>query len=438
MNTPQIKIITEGFRAIDKAEIIIDGVTVVAGENGSGKSTISKLLYYLYKTASNYEALIARDLNFRLRNIERFLEIALSDLHSFSRERNTREEFQEIRDLRSRMETVDETEMFKWIGFIEKLENNYQSQLSLFKDDLPKRYGSRLKFIVKDILSENKMEDDGVSLPFQKIILLVKKFFEDSLEKIKSRPTSLFINELQQLYSEGSLPKTFEVYEFDEQIVSLTKKSLSIPYLIQNAIYIDTPMAMNIEFSDNDYWDDLNELLLKKSKQLGPTNLSNTIKNEILSGEVSLNESTPSKNDFTFKRNDGSVFQLLECATGVKAFGMIQLLLKNGAINSKTLLIIDEPESHLHPQWVIEYARLIVLLNKEVGVKFFIASHNPDMVSAIKHIASKEGIINNVNFYLAEKNANSYTYSYKNLENNIEPIFESFNIALDRINLYAS
>ena len=55
MTTPQIRIKTEGFRAIGKADIIINGITVVAGENGCGKSTISKLLYYLYKTASNYD-----------------------------------------------------------------------------------------------------------------------------------------------------------------------------------------------------------------------------------------------------------------------------------------------------------------------------------------------------------------------------------------------
>jgi predicted ATPase len=140
--------------------------------------------------------------------------------------------------------------------------------------------------------------------------------------------------------------------------------------------------------------------------------------------------------EFKFKRVDGAVFNLLDVATGIKAFSILQLLLKNGHLNEKTLLIIDEPESNLHPQWIIEYARVIVLLNKALGVKFFIASHNPDMVSAIRYISEKEGVLKNVNFYLANKQENTFVYNYHYLDKNIDPIFESFNIAINRINQY--
>ena len=140
--------------------------------------------------------------------------------------------------------------------------------------------------------------------------------------------------------------------------------------------------------------------------------------------------------DFKFKRVDGAVFNLLDVATGIKAFSILQLLLKNGKLNEKTLLIIDEPESNLHPQWIIEYARIIVLLNKNLGVKFFLASHNPDMVSAIRYISEKEGVLTNVNFYLAKKENNKFVYNYEFLDKNIDPIFESFNIAINRINEY--
>jgi hypothetical protein len=76
-------------------------------------------------------------------------------------------------------------------------------------------------------------------------------------------------------------------------------------------------------------------------------------------------------------------------------------------------------------------------MNKTIGTKIFIASHNPDMVSALKFISEKQQTEGNLNFYLAEKNTD-FNYNYKSLGVDIEPIFESFNIAIDRINQYGS
>ncbi|MBR2199750.1 MAG: AAA family ATPase [Bacteroidales bacterium] len=100
------------------------------------------------------------------------------------------------------------------------------------------------------------------------------------------------------------------------------------------------------------------------------------------------------------------------------------------------MLILDEPESHLHPQWIVEYANLIVLLQKQLGTKFFIATHSTDMVSAIRYIAEKEDCLKNVSFYLADELQNG-KYSYKDLQNDIEPIFESFNKSYAKLDEYA-
>lgn len=106
-------------------------------------------------------------------------------------------------------------------------------------------------------------------------------------------------------------------------------------------------------------------------------------------------------------------------------------------MNDETLLMIDEPEAHLHPQWIVEFARLLVLLNKELGLKIMIASHNPDMVAAIHDIANKEGVLANTNFYVAQpENSESHQYIFKDLGHEVSEIFESFNIALDNINRY--
>ena len=45
----------ENFLAINKADIKLDGITVVAGQNDSGKSTVAKFLFgVLYSSMSNH------------------------------------------------------------------------------------------------------------------------------------------------------------------------------------------------------------------------------------------------------------------------------------------------------------------------------------------------------------------------------------------------
>lgn len=439
MTTPQIRIKTENFRAINEADIIINGITVVAGENSSGKSTISKLLYYLYKTASNYDFLVSKELRFKLRDIRRFLDIVHHEAYTFSKDINIREEFlHELYrlDVNPHLSIKEQSE--RWLSLIKKTEDLYSNQPDLFSTEKrsTERISNRLQYIANDILKSEKL-DKNAPLPFTKVSELVETIFKDAFETIEIRPTSLFIRALRNVFGESELPKVFDVMEFEEQIVSLTKTSLSIPYLIQNAIYIDTPMIIGIKNSDNEYWTDLNDLL-KKSGKSSFSDLSKTISNDIIHGDVSFDDNPISPNDFSYMRDDGSVYNLLDCATGIKSFAILQLLLKNGTLSDKTLLIIDEPESNLHPQWIIEYAHLIILLHKNVGIKFFIASHNPDMVSAIKHISEKEGLIDSLNFYLAEKIENKYLYNYKHLGIEIDPIFESFNIALERIHHYGN
>ena len=436
MKTSNIRVKTEGFRAINKADLVIDGITLVAGENGCGKSSISKLLYFLYKTVSNYDFLVKKKLYSSLQDILRFLDIVQQELSMNMKDRSLRDEYRrEISELKRGLYSSEflEDELNNWLTVVDKIEQIYTS--SDLKSIRPTVLGQsiRLKYIIKDILKiENT--DDEFSESFPKIKSLIERRFKEAINKTKSRPTSVFIEELKTVFSDGNLPNKFEVLEYDDSIVALDKSNLSIPYSIQNAIYIDTPMMISVEDSHNEHWDDLNELLLEKGNK--NNKYSNIIGNEIIQGDVVLEEGIYSVDDFKFKRSDGSIFNLLDVATGIKSFSILQLLLKKGILNDKTLLIIDEPESNLHPQWIIEYARIIVMLNKELGIKFFLASHNPDMVSAIRYISEKEGILDNVNFYLAEKSSNSFSYDYTFLDKNIDPIFESFNIAIDRINKY--
>jgi hypothetical protein len=58
-------------------------------------------------------------------------------------------------------------------------------------------------------------------------------------------------------------------------------------------------------------------------------------------------------------------------------------------------------------------------------------------VSAIKYIGEKEEVDNNLNFYFSQKEDNSFTYSYLQTGTDIEAIFESFNLSIERMNQYS-
>ena len=411
-----IKVVTEGFRAIGHAAIQISGITVVAGENSSGKSTISKLLYELFNTVANYEVLVKEELMREFNDLFQFFKIVSTDLKEF--------DYFNIRQL-------SYEDVYKDLS-LKEIEDSLLSFLNkIYENDIQK--SNRYNTIVDNILEE-KITDHNNDLT--RLKSFVKNKIREAEERVKARSINLFTQELSKEFRSNVLPDIFEVSEEEEVIVALNKPSLSLPFSIKKAIYIDTPMSLSVWEDNNKYWSTLNRLLLRVEKNASyPSSMSLLISNNI-KGEADT--SGLLNNELSFYREDGEEFDLAEVATGIKAFSIIQLLLKNGHIDNRTLLIIDEPESHLHPQWIVEYARMIVLLHKHIGVKFFLASHNPDMVSAIRYIAEKEEVLDNLNYYLAEKaEGETYLYNYTPLGSDISPIFKSFNIAIDRISQYS-
>ena len=92
MNDSKVLLKVEDFRAISQAEIKLDGITVVAGVNGCGKSTLSKLLYWVYRGATDFKVLAAiqfrKDLEVVNKLVILFVQTAQ---HHFLEEQNNNE-----------------------------------------------------------------------------------------------------------------------------------------------------------------------------------------------------------------------------------------------------------------------------------------------------------------------------------------------------------
>ena len=91
-------------------------------------------------------------------------------------------------------------------------------------------------------------------------------------------------------------------------------------------------------------------------------------------------------------------------STGIKSFIILKTLLRNGSINDNGVVILDEPEIHLHPEWQLKFAEVIVLIQKEFGVNILLNTHSPYFLNAIEVYVKKYGIEKKCKFYLTDDN----------------------------------
>lgn len=104
-------------------------------------------------------------------------------------------------------------------------------------------------------------------------------------------------------------------------------------------------------------------------------------------------------------------------STGVKAMAFLEYALRIGAIQKGDVLILDEPEINLHPEWQESYARALVLLHKKYALTILITSHSPYFIRAIECLSDKYDVMNDLNVYLVDKNDHG--------EQRIENVMES-------------
>ena len=423
------------FRAIKQADIQINGITVVSGINGCGKSTLSKLLYYAFRNANSFEELVLQYVNLQLRPYLNVLE-QLSNIYlHYPHFLKTNVRLLGRRTLRRDYTLSSLKDTSSYIEEVRELCNRFVELDGLLKMEGGTAMSERLNMIIRSTLKDADSKQSLKHL-MDELVHKICEQVQKAETMLVERPYKTLKHSIDTVFDTG-IPKNVTLQEYDDYILGEKVANVPLPHYIKKVVYIDTPMVIGMDTYPGQptYWKELNDLLKIPAKRGYKRTINNFIKEEILKGDA-LFDNDMFSGGFKYKRLDGEEFDLLECATGIKSFSLLQMLLKNLYLDENTLLIIDEPEAHLHPQWIVEYARLIILLHKKLGVKFFIASHSTDMVRAIRYISEKEGIMPDVDFYVAEENENG-KYSYNYLNDDIEPIFESFNKSFDKVAEYS-
>lgn len=426
MNSYKIRL--SAYHAIESADISIDGITVLSGKNGAGKSTIAQWLYHYVNASNDFEAQLKRH----------FVSWCRADLLQLGRVLRTSYLMQ------NRMRRMfDIPEMSSEMP-LHQLEQIYFDALGMFEQ----RIAPMMETMRPDQL---EWLSQGLGLPVDKPASeMMQEFFEIKhnewrveLERYFDKKNSYRLSDLKALIAECpsfrlDWPKGMQFSENGLALISSTQ--FQPPVNLQRAIYIDTPMFLSFGVvSKNEHWERLIGMMGTRENPMVQTARASLMRiRRVIGGTVTAAEDELSHVlGLHYVRNvDNLDIPIEETATGIKSFAYLARLIENGYIDSNTLLLIDEPEAHLHPQWIVEFARVLVMMHKEIGVKIMVASHNPDMVAAIRAIALKAEVSDSTRFYNARYDENSRRYVYDDLGLSIEPIFESFNIALSRIEEY--
>ena len=124
-------------------------------------------------------------------------------------------------------------------------------------------------------------------------------------------------------------------------------------------------------------------------------------------------------------REDGTKLRISNLAAGSKMFSIVKLLLEHGLLNEDTLLILDEPETYLHPEWQNQFAEIIVLLVKELRVKVLLTTHSSNFMLAIDAYMRKYEINDVSNFYHTRQLENGFVV-HDCVNDNMEEIYGDF------------
>lgn len=270
MNDSKVLLKVEDFRAISQAEIKLDGITVVAGVNGCGKSTLSKLLYWVYRGATDFKVLA--DIQFRkdLEVVNKLVILFVQTAqHHFLEEQNNNEITTNNIDIKiQRMSYMTEviSILTDW-HHLYRLEGVNQQDFIDFFDTAKQKLNEignepysaeNIIKIFNDIFDEERIEIKETENIFDVNI------FDEHKKNTSIKPRRFLDNQIKEIFHTKNLPNLLEISENELPIFKTDYEFLSGPYWIDNVIYIDTPMFF--QNSGAEHWNDVNEKLKKQPK----------------------------------------------------------------------------------------------------------------------------------------------------------------------------
>lgn len=392
------------FGPIKESDIVINQINVVAGQNGSGKSFSSKLLFCFLTSMSNKGRLIEN--NGIYGSFAMFIKRWVDNISITSSEQITYD-YAELKDkLSSLMLKWDESEIsYEYLdAFYSKFKEVIEEYGLLDNENCKSDINS-----IKENIDINKKNHAYLGRVIN--FLLLGEFGPSSLKsltggKINFKDTNEELFDFRMEFENDAVNLNLNVNDIDELNINKVIYIDNIQVLgfkirnTQNGIVINNNSSPyhSISLIENLIQEQsynsvaLEEIYVKYKKKF---------ETELFDMIGGLFEFDPEQNEFTFRTN-GDIYDVRNIASGYKQMGLIQLLLSNKSISEGTWLIIDEPEVNLHPGLQIKLVKLLVDMAKELNVKIYLNSHSPFIIEAMEVYSKKEKMDDNVSFFLTK------------------------------------
>ena len=388
------------------ADILLKGITVIAGSNSTGKSTILKSIYIGLNTFKNAEGKIAYERRRSIKTIlyrmeDYFDENGYSDLPESI-----------LEDLAYLLSENMEV-------FLENPDN-----YDFFKELFCKTVLSYEEYF-EEVNEEELFSEDFLSNIFEK----VKEVFSRTRKEYLIYISELYLRNVfnnQFSNSQNNMDSSIQISTenvenhivvVNNRIKEISDNGLGGPDVIYfptyNILdYINGNKVLRANYSiENDFRNNLsgnnnNQSLEEHREVENNIDLLKEILEEVVHGEL---ERTPF-GELRYKDNDtGNSYSTRNVASGIKIFLLIQSLVERGVLKRNSILLIDEPETNLHPEWHLIFAEILVLMYKHMGVISVVNSHSPYFIRALEVKMADHEVADMGTYYLMEeKKKNSY------------------------------
>lgn len=376
-----MKLSVKNLGVVKSGEIQIEGITVLGGKNGTGKSTLGKALYSLGRAFYRADDRIREELE---RQLFIVLNDALETKIGVPRKHITRRTIDTILDEYYNGGKLDLQDLLASSVLKEyernELEEKLKKILRISPDD-----------ILANIFSRTlETEFGGTVTPANNPRRITEiEFKKNNADKVAVRVSD---KDPVTIVSQNTLDRDVVLID-DPNALDFVSGNGNLPWVLNRfshradlenkLLYQSADHSVISDILTEKSWDEMNRLI-----------------NNMSGGEIVRR----SNGEYVYKSPDlRKTLNIESLSTGLKSILLINTLLKNGGLNDTGLIILDEPEVHLHPEWQFGLARILVLLPKVLNIKIVLSTHSSDFLSAVNYYVNEYDMSGVTHYYHMRK-----------------------------------